>query len=93
MRTISELSISFYFNFTHFKATIMVALTSMLVKYTLYQSIDANLPHTAYLKMIDVWLIGGLMIPFIIFNILIAIDLLILSDRRAAFQVKLLIHC
>ena len=50
--------------------------------------IDANLPHTAYLKMIDIWLIVGLMIPFIIFNILIVIDLLILSDRTSAFQVR-----
>ncbi len=43
----------------HFEATIMVALTTMLVLYTLYQSIAATLPQTAYLKMIDIWLSGG----------------------------------
>ena len=43
---------------SHFEATIMVALTSMLVMYTLYQSISATLPQTAYLKMIDYWLLG-----------------------------------
>lgn len=67
---------------SHFEATIMVALTSMLVMYTLYQSISATLPQTAYLKMIDYWLLGGLIIPFIVFNILIVIDILVLQNRN-----------
>ena len=77
-----------FIDVSHFEATIMVALTSMLVMYTLYQSIAANLPQTAYLKMIDIWLIGGLMIPFIIFNILIAIDMLILSEKAKMLEVS-----
>ena len=39
----------------------------MLVMYTLYQSIAASLPQTAYLKMIDIWLLFGLMAPFVVF--------------------------
>ena len=78
-----------FIDVSHFEATIMVALTSMLVMYTLYQSIAANLPQTAYLKMIDIWLIGGLMIPFIIFNILIAIDMLILSEKAKMLEVSI----
>ena len=39
----------------------------MLVMYTLYQSIASALPQTAYLKMIDVWLLFGLMMPFVVF--------------------------
>ena len=66
-----------FIDVSHFEATIMVALTSMLVMYTLYRCISATLPQTAYLKMIDYWLLGGLLIPFIVFNILIAIDILI----------------
>ena len=58
----------------HFEATIMVALTSMLVMYTLYQSISATLPQTAYIKMIDVWLLAGLILPFIVFIILVLVD-------------------
>ena len=50
--------------------------------YTLYQSISATLPQTAYLKMIDYWLLGGLIIPFIVFNILIVIDILVLQNRN-----------
>ena len=43
----------------------MVALTTMLVLYTLYQSISEYLPHTSYLKMIDIWFIFCMVIPFL----------------------------
>ncbi len=58
----------------HFEATIMVALTSMLVMYTLYQSVSNSLPQTAYLKMIDYWLLFGLVVPFFIILILMGMD-------------------
>ena len=41
---IAELTL--FVDIGHFEATIMVALTSMLVMYTLYQSIAATLPST-----------------------------------------------
>ena len=41
-------------DFSHFEVNMMVALTSMLVTYTLYQSISGYLPHTSYMKMIDI---------------------------------------
>ena len=56
---------------SHFEATIMVALTIMLVLYTLYQSVSQGLPKTSYLKLIDVWLMFGLISPFFIFLMLI----------------------
>ena len=62
---IAEITISIYES--HFDTTIMVSLTSMLAMYTLYQSIAGTLPKTAYLKMIVVWLLIGLMLPFGIF--------------------------
>ena len=55
----------------YFEATIMVSLTSMLVMYTLYQSISDKLPQTAYLKMIDVWLLFCLIMPFFVFILLV----------------------
>ena len=67
---------------THFEATIMVALTSMLVMYTLYQSISATLPQTAYIKMIDAWLLAGLILPFIVFIILVLVDTKRLSTQN-----------
>ena len=48
-----------FIDFSHFEVSIMIALTSMLVTYTLYQSISAYLPQTSYMKMIDIWLFGG----------------------------------
>ena len=77
-----------FIDVSHFEATIMVALTSMLVMYTLYQSISATLPKTAYLKMIDYWLLGGLIIPFIVFNALIVIDILLLRNHSGVNNVN-----
>ena len=56
-----------FMNEEHFEATIMVSLTAMLVMYTLHQSILTQLPKTSYMKMIDIWLLYGLTIPFLVF--------------------------
>ena len=77
---IAELTL--YIDSRHFEATIMVALTSMLVMYTLYQSVSYSLPQTPYLKMIDIWLLAGLLIPFIVFIFLICLEILISSPGR-----------
>ena len=58
-----------YINEKHFEATIMVSLTAMLVLYTLFQGISVEIPSTAYLKLIDVWLIFTLVLPFGVFLI------------------------
>lgn len=73
-----------------FEATIMVALTSKLVMYTLYQSVEASLPQTAYLKLIDIWLLMGLLLPFVIMLILIAVDKG-LMDGKAIKTIKIAI--
>jgi len=41
----------------------------MLVMYTVYQSISETMTKTAYLKMIDYWLLFCLLTPFMIFMI------------------------
>jgi len=41
----------------------------MLVMYTMYQSINDSVSKTAYLKLIDYWLIFCLLVPFLIFLI------------------------
>ena len=66
----------------------MVALTSMLVTYTLYQSISGYLPQTSYMKMIDIWLFGGLFFPFIIITILIIMDSLITKEKNPVIGTK-----
>ena len=75
--------ITLYIDESHFEATIMVSLTSMLVMYTLYQSIAVSLPQTAYLKMIDVWLLFGLMMPFFVFLLEVFFELIIeIVDKK-----------
>ena len=51
----------------HFDAIITVVLSCMLVMYTLFQSISADMPSTAYLKLLDYWLIFGILLPFFVF--------------------------
>ena len=56
-----------FINEEHFEAVIMVALTTLLVMYTLHQSISSQLPKTSYMKMIDIWLMFCLTVPFLVF--------------------------
>ena len=71
-----------FIDFSHFEVSIMIALTSMLVTYTLYQSISAYLPQTSYMKMIDIWLFGGLIFPFVIITILVLMDSQITREKN-----------
>ena len=54
-----------YFKAFFFEATISVNLTVMLVLTTMFISVSQNLPKTSYIKMIDVWLIFNLIVPFV----------------------------
>ena len=63
-----------YFKQEHFKTSVPVAITSMLVMYTLNQSISAKLPQTSYVKFIDVWLLFGLIQPFFIIVMLVIVE-------------------
>ena len=75
--------ITLFIDQSHFEANIMVALTAMLVMYTLFQSIAVNLPTTAYLKLLDYWLIFGLIMPFFVFTAEVINQLVIERDSRS----------
>ena len=66
----------------------MIALTSMLVTYTLFQSISHHLPHTSYMKMIDIWLFGGLIFPFFIIAILVIMDSLVIEEKNQVVDTR-----
>ena len=53
-----------YFKPFFFEAIVTVNLTSLLVLTTLFISVSNALPKTSYIKMIDVWLLFSLCIPF-----------------------------
>ena len=65
----------------HFEVTVMIHLTTMLVMYTLYQGLQAIMPKTAYLKFIDIFLLYGLIVPFITFMVEVISKLLSLSEN------------
>ena len=53
-----------FFKDFFFEAVVTVNLTSLLVLTTLFISVSQSLPPTAYVKMIDIWLIFTQHIPF-----------------------------
>ena len=62
---ISKLTL--FFDESQTELAVGLTLTIMLVMYTLYQSINESMTKTAYLKMIDYWLLFCLLTPFTIF--------------------------
>jgi len=56
--------VTVYFKPFFFEAIITVNLTVMLVLTTMFISVANGLPKTSYVKMIDIWLIFVLIIPF-----------------------------
>ena len=72
-----------YVDESHFESTIMVALTAMLVLYTLFQSISNTMPPTAYVKFLDMWLIFCLIMPFLIFIIEVTWELIKENEKNS----------
>ena len=77
--------ITLFINDSHFEAVIMVALTCMLVMYTLFQSISTYTPNTAYLTLLDIWLIFGLSMPFFVFMCEVSLELI---DDSKIYQIQ-----
>ena len=56
-----------FISIDHFDNNVMIQITTMLVMYTLFQAISISLPQTAYVKLLDIWLLFGLILPFVSF--------------------------
>ena len=65
-----------------FEAVVTVNLTCMLVLATMFISVSNNLPKTSYIKMMDVWLIFNLLLPFMEVVLHTYIDSLRDDDER-----------
>ena len=63
-----------YFKAEHFKTSIPVAITAMLVMYTLNSSVSSKLPQTSCIKFMDIWIMYGLFIHFVILMLLVLIE-------------------
>ena len=73
--------ITLFIDGKHFKATIAVALTTTLTMYPLYSSFQAKLPEDARLKLVDIWLLHGLLMPMIVFIVLAANELIMSKTK------------
>ena len=61
--------LTLFFEQSQLQAAIALALTVLLVMYTMYQGISVSQPKTAYLKFMDYWIFFCLLVPFIVFLI------------------------
>ena len=71
-----------YFKEFFFEAVISLNVTVMLVLTTMFISVSNNLPKTAYIKMIDVWLLFNLVKPFNDILVTTYMDFLKTDDER-----------
>ena len=53
-----------FFKAQYFEAALTVNLTTMLMMTTLFIGVMQKLPATAYVKMVDIWLIFSTLVPF-----------------------------
>ena len=63
-----------FFREFYFEAAVTVNLTTMLVMTTIFISVMEKLPPTSYVKLVDVWLIMGQLIPFVEVVLLTAME-------------------
>ena len=71
-----------FFKDFFFEAVVTVNLTSMLVLVTMFISVSNNLPKTSYIKMMDIWLIFNLLLPFMEVLVHTYMDLLRNDEER-----------
>ena len=72
--------VTLFINEKYFDALIVVALTSNLVTYNLYSSVHELLPQVSSLKLIDIWLLHGLLMPMVVFITLVANEMINSKD-------------
>ena len=54
-----------YFKPFYFESAIAVNVTAMLVLVSMYIAVVESLPVTSYIKMIEIWILFSLVIPFV----------------------------
>merc|ERR1712013_562400 len=54
-----------YFKPFYFESAIGVNLTVMLVLTSMFIAVGESMPETSYIKMVEIWLIFNLLIPFL----------------------------
>ena len=70
-----------FFKEFFFEAIVTVNLTALLVLTTLFISVSSALPSTAYVKMVDVWLIFAQLVPWVEVDFRVSVSVLLCSFR------------
>ncbi|KAG7173998.1 Glycine receptor subunit alpha-3-like 2, partial [Homarus americanus] len=63
----------FFFPLWNFNERVMVGLTGLLVEATFFSQVSASIPHTAYLKLVDIWFVYCILTLFLVVVALVVI--------------------
>ncbi|XP_069975211.1 uncharacterized protein [Penaeus vannamei] len=63
----------FFFPLWNFNERVMVGLTGLLVEATFFSQVSASIPHTAYLKLVDIWFVFCIVMLFLVVVALVTI--------------------
>ncbi|XP_023345924.1 uncharacterized protein LOC111714922 isoform X2 [Eurytemora carolleeae] len=78
--------VTIFFKPFFFEAIVTVNLTTLLVLVTLFVSVSSSLPPTSYMKMVDIYLIFCLIIPFAEVLLITYMDYLRMSTESHPHQ-------
>jgi hypothetical protein len=79
---------TFFFKLYNFQDRIMITITIMTILATIQSSINKLVPKTAYLKMIDIWLIYSFNINILIMVFHISLDNAIPRDEKTGLALN-----
>jgi hypothetical protein len=59
--------LTLFFDDSQLQPALALSLTIMLVMYTMFQAVQADVPKTAFMLFMDYWLTFCLIVPFVVF--------------------------
>ncbi|XP_042886363.1 uncharacterized protein LOC122262433 [Penaeus japonicus] len=56
----------FFFPLSNFNERVLVGLTGLLVEATFFSQVNSSIPHTAYMKLVDIWMVYCILTLFLV---------------------------
>ncbi|XP_063600302.1 uncharacterized protein LOC134776481 [Penaeus indicus] len=73
----------FFFPITNFNERIMVGLTGLLVEATFFSQVNSSIPHTAYMKLVDIWMVFCILTLFQVVVSVVVLHWILEESSRA----------
>ncbi|XP_063600303.1 uncharacterized protein LOC134776483 [Penaeus indicus] len=64
----------YFFPLANFNERVLVGLTGLLVEATFFSQVNSSIPHTAYMKLVDIWMVFCILTLFLVVVSVVAIQ-------------------